>query len=166
MPLVHKRIQARESLVADGTLTVAGETTLTGTLNANGGVVGAAAIEVLTAAKTITAAESGKTFILNSGTAFITTLPSPAAGLHFKFVVGATPPSGGNHTVVTASNATIIQGSVEVAGAVVVGADEDTISFVDGGNSGDWAYVISDGTNWYVSGMAAATGKLTLSDAA
>lgn len=129
-------------------------------------IVGVAPVEVVTAANTITAAESGTTFFLNSATAFASTLPAPAAGLHYKFVVGATPPSGGNHTVVTNGNATIIQGSVEVAGAVVLGSDEDTISFVDGGNKGDWAYVISDGTNWYVSGMASASGKLTLTDAA
>lgn len=117
--------------------------------------------EIVTTTNIITAAESGKTFILNSATAFVSTLPAPAVGLRYKFIIGQTVPSGGNHTVVTASSANIIDGSAEVAGAVVLASDEDSINFIDTCSPGDWVEVFSDGTNWYVKGAASVTAKLT-----
>lgn len=123
-------------------------------------------VEVVAATNVITAAESGTTFVLSSATEFVSTLPAPAAGLNYKFIVGAAP-SGASYTVVTASNATIIQGLVVVNGATVAGANEDTITFADGAAAvGDWVEVISDGTNWYVSGQGAGAGAITLTDAA
>lgn len=109
--------------------------------------------EVLTALDTLTAADSGKTIFLNSGTEFAVTLPSPAAGLNFRFIVTAAP-SGASYTIVTAAAAQIIVGGVHdaggAAGDVESTAGATTITFVDGQSViGDTAILVSDGTNWY-----------------
>lgn len=121
--------------------------------------------EVVTTTNVITAAESGTSFILNSATAFVSTLPAPAAGLRFRFTIGQTAPSGGNHTVVTNASANIIDGGAMVAGAEVSASDEDSINFIDGGLPGDFVEVWSDGTNWYVNGRATTAAKLTFTAA-
>jgi hypothetical protein len=122
--------------------------------------------EVVTATNVITAAESGKTFFLNSATEFASTLPAPAAGLHYKFFVTAAP-SGADYTVATEAAAQILAGQVYCS----AGTDEDsetaftatTINFV-GGTSviGDSADVWSDGTNWYARCFCNATGGITI----
>jgi hypothetical protein len=124
----------------------------------------------LTAASTLTAADSGKTLFLNSATEFATTLPSPAAGLRFRFVVKAAP-SGASYTVVTASSANILIGGINEL-EVDTGddgpyiADGDTITFADGvAVVGDYVDLVSDGTSWYVSGQANADGGITLTQA-
>lgn len=112
-------------------------------------------IEDVTATNVITAAESGSTFFLNSATEFVSTLPAPAAGLKYKFIVKAAP-SGANYTIVTNGGDNILIGMVTCATADDLGAvdaNADVITFV-GGQSvvGDWVEVVSDGTSWYYSG--------------
>ena len=63
--------------------------------------------EAVTTTNVITAAESGTRFVLNSATAFVSTLPTPAAGLEYWFYIGATEPTT-SHTVVTASSAILL----------------------------------------------------------
>lgn len=107
--------------------------------------------EELTAARTLTAADSGKTFFLNASTEFATTLPLPALGLHFTFIVKAAP-SGASYTIVTSGSTNIIKGLQQsVAGdAGDFGTTDDTISFVDGqALAGDRVDVHSDGTSWF-----------------
>ena len=112
--------------------------------------------EVVAATNVITATESGKTFFLNHATEFVSTLPAPAIGLRYKFIVTGAP-SGASYTVVTTSGANLIYGSAEVNGASVPAVAEDTVTFTDGAAAiGDWIEVISDGTNWYVSGLGVA----------
>lgn len=130
----------------------------------------ASSVEDLTAASTLTAADSGKTLFLNSATEFATTLPAPAAGLKFKFIVKAAPASA-SYTVVTASSANVIIGGINEL-EVDTGddgpyiADGDTITFADGvAVVGDWVELISDGTSWYVTGQANADGGITLTQA-
>ena len=119
--------------------------------------------EVVTTTNVITAAESGKTFILNSTTPFVSTLPTAATGLRYRFYAGASQVTGGNHTVVCTNNDNTIYGSVTVAGVVVAGTVEGSINFVaDTMLPGDWVEVFNDGTNWYVSGQATASGAITL----
>lgn len=126
--------------------------------------------EDLTAASTLDASDSGKIFFLNSATEFATTLPSPTAGVNFKFIVKAAP-SGASYTIVTASSANIIIGGINEL-EVDTGddgpyiADGDTITFVDGtAVVGDWVELISDGTSWYVTGQANADGGITVTQA-
>lgn len=114
-------------------------------------------VEILTAVKTVVASESGMTFILNSATEFAVTLPAPALGLSYRFIVSAAP-VGTSYTVVTSGGANLIDGSATVAGLVIAAADEDTITFTaSAALSGDWVHLVSDGTNWFVSGQATAT---------
>lgn len=113
--------------------------------------------EVITTTKVINATESGTRFILNTATAFATDLPAPAAGLHFWFYIGATEPTS-SHTIVTNASANIIEGQISTpeggAGSVVTAADSDRITFVANlAIHGDYVYVWSDGTHWYVNGM-------------
>lgn len=112
--------------------------------------------EVLTAAKTLTAKDTGKTLYLTLAGGFATTLPLPSLGLEFTFVVAVAPTT--TYTVVTASSANIIHGQVcsaeDAAGDVACAAASDTISFVaNKAIIGDWVKVRSDGTSWFVSGM-------------
>ncbi len=125
--------------------------------------LGRGGIEIVTAANVITREESGKTFILNSATAFASTLPEVEAGLEFTFIAGATQVTGGNHTIVpNASNDNTIYGEYLVAGATVPASAEGSINWIaDTILPGDRVNVVCDGTNWYVSGAAAASGAIT-----
>ena len=111
--------------------------------------------EAVTTTNVIAASETGTHFVLNSATAFVSTLPAPAAGLEFWFHAGATQVTGGNHTIVTNSSANVIEGSLSSPeqAAVSCVAAADTISFIaDLAVQGDLAHVWSDGTDWYLDG--------------
>jgi hypothetical protein len=113
--------------------------------------------EEVTTTNVIAASETGTHFVLNTATAFVSTLPAPAAGLEFWFHAGVTQVTGGNHTIVTNGSANVIVGSLssreDAAGVVVCHALADTISFVaDKAVLGDLAHVWSDGTYWYLDG--------------
>jgi|TARA_R110000787_G_scaffold78811_1_gene172180 hypothetical protein len=117
--------------------------------------------EIVTTTNAIAAAESGTTYILNSATAFVSTLPALAAGLRYTFYAGATQVTGGNHTIVPTNDNTIF-GDYNVAGATVPASAEGSINWVaDTMLPGDKVEVFCDGTNWYVSGSAAASGAIT-----
>jgi len=119
--------------------------------------------EIVTTTNVLTAAESGKTLILNSATAFVTTLPAVAAGLRFNFYCGATGVTGGNHTIVPdGANDDTIYGSAEVAGAVVAASAEGSINLIaDKFIAGDHLSLFCDGTNWYVQGSAVTSAGVT-----
>jgi hypothetical protein len=126
--------------------------------------------EVVTATNVIAASESGSTFFLNSATEFVSTLPAPAAGLRFTFVVTAAP-SGASYTIVTNSSSNIIKGNVVTSQDAGGSADSetsggDTISFVDGkAVAGDKVEVICDGTNWFAYGVSKVFDAITISTA-
>lgn len=112
----------------------------------------------LTTTHAVTEEENGMHFILNTVTAFVTTLPLPQVGLEYFFHIGATEPTT-SHTIVTNGSANIIAGnlsSADLASAdMVIAADADVITFVASkALHGDYAHVICDGTNWYLDGMA------------
>lgn len=114
-----------------------------------------------TAATELTAAQSGSVVFLNAATGFAITLPAPAAGLSFKFVVAAAFATT-NFTIVTNGSSNIIQGGADVNSTWVPAADEDTISFVATAETkGDWIEVVSNGTDWFASGQATAAGAIT-----
>lgn len=147
---------AAELNILDGVTATAAEINMAADSSAN--------LEVVTTTNVLTAAESGKILILNSATAFVTTLPAVAAGLRFTIIAGATQVTGGNHTVVpNASDDDTIFGELNVAGASVPGSAEGSINFVaDTILPGDRIDLVCDGTNWYVSGMATASGAITM----
>lgn len=130
-------------------------------VSANGFKSGTGSNVTKIAASTLTADDDGKTFLLNLEAGFATTLPLPVAGMKFKFILAAA--ITGDMTIVTSGSANIIQGTVIVNGASVVGADEDTITFANAAETvGDFVDLESDGTNWWISGVAAAAGGITL----
>lgn len=149
------------------TLTVSGVSTLTGLVTAAAGIAGPVQHEDVTATNVILAAESGKTFFLNSATEFVSTLPAPAAGLAFTFIVAAAP-SGASYTVVTNASANIIKGKQFPADGAAgdTGTADDTITFVDGAAvAGDMVYVISDGTSWFAYAWSAVATGVTFTQA-
>lgn len=126
--------------------------------------------EVVTAANVIAAAENGRTYYLNSATEFASTLPAPALGLKFKFIVKAAP-SGADYTITTTSSANIIYGAISssdlnAANDAAIATGNDTISFVSAkAIVGDWVEFESDGTNWYVSGNCSVFDAITATTA-
>ena len=140
---------------------------VTSTAGFIGSITGLTPTTTLTATTTVTAAQSGTTFFLSAGTEFVTTLPAPAVGLNYRFIVGAAPASA-SYTVVTASSANIMKGfAVNAAGAAVTPlGDGDTITFVDSqAVAGDSASVVSDGTSWFVTGFAQVAAGVTVTKA-
>ena len=135
--------------------------------NVVGSVTGAATVTTLAAASTLTAAQSGTTFFLSAATEFATTLPAPAAGLVYTFIVGAAP-SGASYTIVTGSSANIIKGQAYPASGAAgdTGTADDTISFVDGqAVAGDMVTVVSDGTSWFAKAWCAVAAGVTFTTA-
>jgi len=161
MPLGANVLDAG-TVTETGTQTLTNKTLTSPTINtatiATPTITGAVvtdATEVVTATNVIAATESGKTMFLNSATEFVSTLPAPAAGLKFSFVVSGAP-SGASYTIVTNSSANIIKGQVYSSDLDAAGNADfetsggDTITLVDGKSvAGDRVDLICDGTNWF-----------------
>lgn len=127
--------------------------------------------ETLTATRTLKASESGMTLFLSSATEFVTTLPLPAAGLNFEFIVSAAP-SGASYTVVTNGSANIIKGHVltsdvnSATDADLETSGGDTISFVDAkAVAGDRVRLVSDGTSWFAQAACSVFDAITITTA-
>jgi hypothetical protein len=123
--------------------------------------------EVVAATNVISASESGATFFLNSATEFVSTLPAPALGLRYTFIVSGAP-VGASYTVVTTSSANIIKGQQfsSAGDAGDSGTADDTITFVDGQSvAGDRVEVISDGTSWFAYAFSDVAAGITFTQA-
>lgn len=127
-------------------------------------------VESLTAAtKTVSVDESGTTFIFNRAGGVAVTLPAPALGLKYKFIIGTNFTTDGS--IATNGGSDIIIGGVNEL-EVDTGDDgpsdtnADTITFVNTADTvGDYVELVSDGTNWYLNGQTALDGGITLSTA-
>lgn len=123
-------------------------------------------VRSLTAAATLTAADSGGTFILNSTTAFDVALPALQRNLSFEFIVGAVP-SATQHTI-TPADADKIVGRVFTLDGGTAGDTEDTlggdvVNFVNGATViGDRAKFWCDGTSWFVEAHAKVPTGITI----
>ena len=107
--------------------------------------------ETLAAATTLTAADSGKTYLI-SGTGYTVTLPAPHAGFSVKFIVAA---AFSTDCVVQtpADNRDTLNGGVIVNGAIVESDATDRVTFEDGAESiGDFIEISSDGTSFFLFG--------------
>jgi len=114
----------------------------------------------ITADTVLTAADSGKTILLDA-IGEIITLPAVAtsAGVKYKFL-GTAAVAASDWTIVAATN--VIFGSAQVAGAVVAADTENTITLVVAKFlKGDWVTLESDGTNWYVEGSVVTSAGCT-----
>tara|TARA_R110000868_G_scaffold86958_1_gene243516 strand:- start:6794 stop:7300 length:507 start_codon:yes stop_codon:yes gene_type:complete len=157
VPVVkYNGLNTDKDAVLGGTLAVTGAVSITGQLGAK------ELTETATADDTLTISESGKTIYMGTAGVDIT-LPAvaTAAGVVYRFVCSANFAST-NMTIKTSGLEDKIYGSLEVAGAVVLCSAEDLISFVNTAElPGDWCELRSDGTNWYISGQAGASGGMT-----
>lgn len=125
-----------------------------------------AKVETVAAANVITASETGKTFFLALAGGFASTLPAPAAGLNYKFIVSVSPTTA--YTIATSGGANIIKGGineleVDTADDGPYSAVGDLISFVANvAVVGDWVELTSDGTSWFLTGQTNADGGITI----
>ena len=125
-------------------------------------------VETVATTNVITAAESGKTFFLSHATEFTSTLPAPAAGLEYTFIVADAPESA-NYLIQTNSSANIIHGSIasaeDAAGSVSCVAGGDEVNFVDAkAIIGDRVSLISDGTSWFITGTCSVQDAITVTN--
>ncbi len=124
--------------------------------------------QTVSAALTLTKADSGKVFILDASEGKTITLPALADGLNFKFIIGAAFAT--DNWIIDSSEGDNINGFVADLGttvAVVVASGEDQINFVASAETiGDHVTLIADYGNlqWLVSGACAANGGITVTD--
>ena len=133
--------------------------------------VGAGQVESLITTKSLDKEDNGKTFFLNLAGGFTVTLPAIStvdAGWKVKIVVGITPTTAYIVTEDTASDTNIIVGNVttstgETTAAKFNASGFTLITFVvsSGAVKGDWIELVSDGTNYYVSGCTSVPAALT-----
>jgi len=121
----------------------------------------------LTAATTLTEADSGTVFFLNLAGGFTVTLPAPTDGVEFTFIVGTAPTTAyiiANHAGSTGDQ--IIGYPVASVAADQTGngnAAGDQINFVaNTALPSDKVYLISDGTSWFADINVKATGAVTI----
>ena len=109
---------------------------------------------VVITTKVLTAADSGKSFFLTLAGGFTVTLPAPALGLNYLFIVAVAPTT--SYIITTNGSANILFGMTEerAGTAGVAGASKNTFNFVANQSIiADWVEFRSDGTNWYYHGM-------------
>ena len=158
---------------SDGTETVLIDASA-GTIAATGGIAARTPVSTVTGdgatTVTLTVAQSGTTFFLNSTGVGAIVLPavSTAAGVEYRFIAKNTT---ADCTITTGNtHENIVYGSVVLG---VTGADdtaqeipasaEDTITVDTTAVIGDWLRLCSDGTNWYVSGYTATAAGIAFS---
>ena len=127
--------------------------------------VPASGVEVVTETNVILAAESGKTFFLNAAAGFQSTLPAPAAGLRFTFIVKTAPTSNGYTIVTNGTTQKVLKGLCVIAADAIgdVSAGGTTATFVHNqALAGDRIDMICDGTIWYMVGYAQVTAAITI----
>jgi len=119
--------------------------------------------EVVITTNVITAAENGKTFYLDLVGGFTSTLPAPAIGLKYKFIVKTAPTTA--YIITTNAGANILFGTfLDIIGELTSFSAQDTLNFVASASVvGDFLEVESDGTNWYCTAKSGADGGITVS---
>ena len=131
-----------------------------------------AVVEGTGAAVPLTAADSGKVFFVNADTgATAYTLPAPAAGLHFKWIVTANCDAATSITTAdtTDTSGDMFKGGLLICAAAAVntfveaGSDVNTITLddnvVNGAcGTGSWLEVIcTEDPTWFVTGVINST---------
>ena len=119
--------------------------------------------------KTLDPSESGRlVFLESSGGAFTCTLPSVAAGLHYRMMVTEDTPTG---AITIAAGSAILFGNmneseVDTGDDAPGSAGATGVSNIIIGTSakkGLWLELYSDGTSWYFFGNAQIDGSVTTS---
>lgn len=116
--------------------------------------------ETISAAHTVTPADSGKTFWLNAANGAAISLPALKAGLNYKFIVAANFDT--SDWVITPSDADKINGTIVVNGASVNADATDSVTFELGAESlGDFVEFYCDGSNWFINGVGNSASSIT-----
>ena len=128
-------------------------------------------VETVSADKTIGEAETGELYFIDiSANSVVVTLPTPKAGMYFKFImaVASHAQATNDFTLTTHASTCDIQGPLVTANSaqVDVGAYRAGIEhagtsisriIIDSSeaaaNAGDYLECVSDGSDWYVSGV-------------
>jgi len=135
----------------------------------NGFVTGTAGIasstESVTAGRTLTVADHGKTFFLGDAASGNITLPDVTlTGFNVKVICGFTITTA---SAVLSAEGDNISGVLTVNGALVGALVEDQINFIGSAALlGDWVELTSTGAAWVVSGQGSAAGSITATDPA
>jgi hypothetical protein len=125
-------------------------------------------VETISTTTTLTAADSGKVFILDAAAGKVVTLPALKAGLNFKFIVGAAFAT--DNWVIDSAEGDNIEGIIADLGSTPAGipaTGEDQINFVASAEGlGDWVELVCDYDNsqWIVTGMCRTNGGITVTD--
>ncbi len=116
----------------------------------------------------ITAKDSGKIVTLDASAGAITLiLPTPAAGLNYKFIIVATNTNA--VTIKSSSDGTnvtdLMMGSITVNNVTtnVTSAADELVFLAGNATIGDIAEVVCDGTNWFWNATGAQGSSITLS---
>ena len=128
---------------------------------------GGTVVENVSAAKTLEPSDSGKVFTLDLDGTFSITLPTAAqagAGWTARFICS----DAGSGTVKVIPNSaedTLIGMIVSADGANAESAESgvDELVWTSNNAAGDWAELICDGSNFYVSGMEHDADHMTIS---
>ena len=129
---------------------------------------GGTVVENITAAKTLDPSDSGKVFTIDQDSAFSITLPTAAqagAGWNARFIM---TDIGSNDVKIipNSSEDTLIGMIVSADGAAAESSESgvDELVFASGNSApGDWAELICDGSNFYVSGQEHDADGMTIS---
>ncbi len=132
----------------------------------NGFAPGTGSIETITASQTLTSADNGKTYVLSHASVVIAvTLPSPAAGLSFKFISGLATSAA--HTI--AATSTLLHGGineleVDTSDDGPFASGSTTLTLVASTETvGDFVEMQCDGTSWFINGQTKLDGAVTFS---
>tara|TARA_R100000808_G_C2080461_1_gene104501 strand:+ start:272 stop:706 length:435 start_codon:yes stop_codon:yes gene_type:complete len=121
----------------------------------------------VTAAITLTAADSGKVFTLDQDASFDITLPTASSagiGWNAKFIL-TDAGSGTVKVIPNSSEDTLIGMIVAADGAAAESAEsgvDELIWVASTAAPGDWAELVCDGSNFYVSGQEHDADHMTL----
>ena len=123
--------------------------------------------------KTLTASDSGTTFFIDiSSVSVVCTLPAPAAGLEYTFVLSAASDGEGTKDFLlnTNSDSVDINGAVVVHNALVEVTNATSAVAIDSSagdaTCGDRLHVCCDGTDWYIDGHVDSASALVINAAA
>jgi hypothetical protein len=100
---------------------------------------------------------------LNLAGGFTSTLPAPAAGLKYTFIVATAPTTA--YIITTDSGDNILEGTfLDIVGELEPISAQDTFNFVASTSLvGDSLEVESDGTSWFCMAFSKADGGITVS---
>lgn len=162
--------------VAFNSVTILAAAGTTGLRYQNGAGASGGNSNIVSAAATLTAGQSGSTCLWNAAAGFTYTLPAPVVGMRFTFLVTVTNTSS-NHKLITDAGTTFLKGSIQefienTTPAANPGPKDfpfDGSSHVSivmngtttGGLVGTWIEVVAISTTlWAIRGIVKASGTI------